>query len=236
MGTAIVACHTLRDELNLVIKETGVDYPVIYIESELHNTPELLHKRIQEEINCIDNVTVILLAFGYCGNSLLGIKSARARLVIPKADDCIPLLLGSCEARRNVLKEKGTYFLTQGWLDNENNLLREYERCIERYGPERALKIMKIIRGHYKRLMLIDTGAYAVESILPQTQRFAEMLTMCHEVAKGSLRLLYKLLQGQWDEEFLVLEPGQEVTIQDICRSPIQPEVMQRSPAKLISC
>ncbi|WP_371381077.1 DUF1638 domain-containing protein [Sporomusa aerivorans] len=236
MGTAIIACQTLRDELRLAIKETGVEYPVIYIESGLHNTPELLHKSIQENINCMDNISTILLAFGYCGNSLLGIRSEKARLVIPKVDDCIPLLLGSCEARRNILKEKGTYFLTQGWLDNENNLLREYERCVERYGPERALKIMKIIRGHYKRFMLIDTGAYAVESVLPQTRRFAEMLHMCHEVTKGSLRLLCKLLQEQWDEEFLVLEPGKEVTLQDICANNIQAAMNQSTPVRLISC
>ncbi|HWR07692.1 DUF1638 domain-containing protein [Sporomusa sp.] len=217
MGTAILACQTLQDELTLAIKTTGVDYPVIYVESGLHNTPELLHKRIQEEINRIDNVDIILLVFGYCGNSLLDIKSDKATLVLPKVDDCIPLLLGSCEARKNIAKEMGTYFLTKGWLDYENNLIREYERCIARYGQIRALKIMKIMMGHYKRFMLIDTGAYAVDSVLLQTQNFAERLNLCHEVIPGSLRLFHKLLQGLWDEEFLVLEPGKSVTMNDIC-------------------
>ncbi|WP_188399959.1 DUF1638 domain-containing protein [Sporomusa sp. GT1] len=219
MGTAILACQTLRDELKLTIKETGVSFPTIYVESGLHNTPELLHKRIQEEINRIDNIDVILLLFGYCGNSLLGIKSDKANLVIPKVDDCIPLLLGSCEARKNISKEMGTYFLTKGWLDYENNLLREYDRCIERYGQVRTSKIMKIMLGHYKRFMLIDTGAYPVEEVLPRTQAFAERLTMQHEVAQGSLRLFRKLLTGPWDEEFLVLEPGNAVTMSDICGS-----------------
>lgn len=219
MGTAILACQTLRDELKLTIKETGVSFPTIYVESGLHNTPELLHKRIQEEINRIDNIDVILLLFGYCGNSLLGIKSDKAKLVIPKVDDCIPLLLGSCEARKNISKEMGTYFLTKGWLDYENNLLREYDRCIERYGQVRTSKIMKIMLGHYKRFMLIDTGAYPVEDVLPRTQAFAERLTMQHEVAQGSLRLFRKLLTGPWDEEFLVLEPGNAVTMSDICGS-----------------
>ena len=78
---------------------------------------------------------------------------------------------------------------------------------------------MKIMLGHYKRFMLIDTGAYPVEEVLPRTQAFAERLTMQHEVAQGSLRLFHKLLTGPWDEEFLVLEPGNAVTMSDICGS-----------------
>lgn len=219
MGTAILACQTLRDELNLVIKETGVDFPVFYVESGLHNTPELLHKRIQREINRIDNVDVILLLFGYCGNSLLGIQSNKVRLILPKVDDCIPLLLGSSQARKIFSKEMGTYFLTKGWLDYENNLIKEYDRCVARYGQVRAAKIMKIMMGNYKRFVLIDTGAYQVDSVLPKTREFAARLGMCHEVAPGSLRMVHKLLQGEWDDEFLVLEPGQQVTLADICSS-----------------
>jgi hypothetical protein len=177
----------------------------------------LLHKRIQEEINRIDNVDTILLLFGYCGNSLLGVKSDKATLVLPKVDDCIPLLLGSCEIRKNIAKEMVTYFFTKGWLEYENNLIREYERCIERYGQVRTSKIMKVMLGHYKRFMLIDTGAYEVESVLPQIQDIAERLNMCHEVVSGSLRLFRKLLQGEWDEEFLVLNPGEVISIDAIC-------------------
>jgi len=238
MGTAILACQTLQAELTLAIQETRVDFPIIYVESGLHNTPELLHKRIQEEINRIDNVDTILLLFGYCGNSLLGIKSDRSKLVLPKVDDCIPLLLGSCEARKSISKEMGTYFLTKGWLDYEKNLLKEYERCIERYGQARTSKIMKIMLGHYKRFMLIDTGAYPVESVLAQTKDIAERLNLCHDITPGSLRLFHKLLQGEWDEEFLVLEPGEAVTISDICGSSdaAQTQIGQGASLKLYGC
>jgi hypothetical protein len=233
LRTAILACQTLKAELTLAIKETRVDFPIIYVESGLHKTPELLHNRIQEEINRIDNVDVILLLFGYCGNSLLGIKSDKTKLVLPKVDDCIPLLLGSCEARKNITKEMGTYFLTQGWLEYEDNLLREYDRCIKRYGQSRTAKIMKILLGHYKRFMLIDTGAYPVENVLPQTQELAERLNMCHEVIPGSLRLFYKLLRGEWDEEFLILEPGKAVAMSDICSGSNQQEFSQNIALQL---
>ena len=217
MRTVILACQTLQDELKLAIQRTGCEYPVLYVESGLHNTPELLHQRIQEEVDRLDNVDQILLVFGYCGNSLLGVRSQQAKMVIARVDDCIPLLLGSAEQRRKISKEMGTYFITKGWLDYENNIIREYQRCVERYGEQRAAKVMKIMLGHYQRFLLIDTGAYPVEEIAGRVKEFAEKMGMTHEIYNGSTRLLEKLLIGPWDEEFIVLEPGSELAMQDIC-------------------
>jgi len=214
--TVIIACQTLRDELRLAIKKTGVNYPVIYIESGLHIQPDSLHKKIQEQIDMIENVDVIIMVFGYCGNSMLGIKSLSCKIVLPRIDDCISLLLGSAEVRRKISQE-GTYYLTKGWLDYERNIISDYERTVARYGEKRALRVMNIMLAHYRRFMLIDTGAYSLESVLPRTQDFAAKLNLRHEVVKGSSRLLNKLLLGHWDQEFIVLEPGQEIELTDVC-------------------
>lgn len=217
MRAAILACQTIKEELRLALKDTGVDYPVIYIESGLHNRPAALQQRIQGQLDMIDNVDTVLMGFGFCGNGLLGIKSSAFTIVLPKVDDCIPLLLGSCEARRLISQEMGTYFATKGWLDYEQNILWEYERCVSRYGEQRALRLMKTMLGNYRRFMVIDTGAYPVDSVTPRTEEFAARLGLRHAIAPGSLRLLHKLLRGHWDEEFLVLKPGEEVRLEDIC-------------------
>ncbi|MBP2642554.1 MAG: hypothetical protein H6Q67_441 [Firmicutes bacterium] len=217
MRAIILACQTLHRELRLALEKTKVDYSVVYIESGLHNEPEALRRRIQEQLDMFDNVDVVLLVFGFCGNGLAGIKSSKFKLVIPRIHDCIPMLLGSADKRKAISKEMGTYFLTQGWLDYEKNILWEYERCLERYGETRTKKVMKTMLGHYKRLLVIDTGAYSVEQITPRTMEFAEQVGLQHEVGKGSLRLIEKLLTGEWDDEMLVLEPGQEITMTSMC-------------------
>ncbi|MDT8902572.1 DUF1638 domain-containing protein [Anaeroselena agilis] len=217
MRAVIIACQTIKEELCLALKETGVDYPVIYIESGLHNTPNVLHSRIQAQLDLLGNVDYVLLAFGFCGNSLVGIKSSAFTIVLPKADDCIPLLLGSCEARKLITQEMGTYFATKGWLDYEKNILWEYERCISRYGEQRALRVMKTMLGHYRRFMVIDTGAYETDCVTPRTEEFAARLGLKHAITPGSLRLLHKLLLGQWDQEFIVLAPGEEISLEDVC-------------------
>ncbi|MBP1763671.1 MAG: hypothetical protein H6Q65_729 [Firmicutes bacterium] len=219
MSTIILACQTIRNEVRKAIEETGVPYPVFYLEAGLHNKPERLHARVMEEIAMLDNVGTILMAFGFCGNSMLGLRADQAKIVIPKTEDCIPLLLGSSAARLALSREMGTYFLTKGWLDYEQNIIWEYERCLKRYGEQRAVRVMKTMLGHYKRFLLIDTGAYPVDSILPRTLAFAERMAMKHEIRRGSLQILHKLFLGQWDENFLVLKPGEELTLDQVLGS-----------------
>jgi hypothetical protein len=214
MSSIIVSCKTIRNEVKKAITETGVAYPVIWVESGLHNWPDKLRAKLQEQISCIDNVEYIIMAFGYCGNSLLGIQSPNAKLVIPRVDDCISLLLGSKQMRQQLSAEMGTYFLTRGWLEDEANIIKEYERCIERYGAEKGKHIMKIMLENYRRLALIDTGAYCLDDCSSRTYDFACKLDLQYEIVPGSLRLIKKLLTGPWDEEFMIMPPGQALTLE----------------------
>ena len=51
---------------------------------------------------------------------------------------------------------------------------------------------------------------------LKTTKNFAETIGMRHEEVTGSMRFLRKLLIGPWDEEFIFLEPDQELTFDDM--------------------
>ena len=211
MNTLIIACQMISDELNLAISRTGVDYPVIWIESRFHEQPDQLRARLQDVINRISNVQYIVLAFGYCGNALLGLEARKASLVIPRVDDCISLLLGSQALYHKFSNEVGTYFLTGGWLKYENGILNEFGRNIQRYGQARAYEISKVMLAHYSRLVLIDTGAYDIDVCLEKVQRLAGILGIAYEVIPGSGELLTKLLEGPW-HDFSIIPPGSSVT------------------------
>ncbi|NPV58139.1 MAG: DUF1638 domain-containing protein [Actinobacteria bacterium] len=216
MSSIVLACRTIEDEVAKAVEETGVDYPVKWVESGLHNFPDRLRNTLQREIDDISNVDTIILCYGYCGNSLLGLKSASARLVVPRVDDCISLLLGSYRKRMELSRETGTYFLTRGWLVNENNIVVEYQRCLERFGEERARKVFRTLLNHYRRLALIDTGTYPLDDErIRRSCGIMQELGLMPCVVQGSTEYLRRLLTGPWNEDFVVLEPGGTLTFED---------------------
>lgn len=223
MSTLVVACRTISDELNMAIRETGCNYPVLWVDSGLHVYPDSLRDHLQKELNRIGNVDLVLLAFGYCGNSLLGLTPPAYRMIFPRVDDCITLLLGSKERRNEISDEMGTYFLTKGWLDYEKNIWVEYQESIKRYGKVKTDRIYKMLLEHYKRLGIIETGAYELESFLERTKNIAKDLKLKHHVIPGTTRYLKKLLTGPWDEEFILINPGETVAMEHIYGGIVQP-------------
>lgn len=216
MKNIIVACYTLRDEVRLLMRELQLDCPIIWIDSGLHTFPEKLNKALQEQIDKIENVDNILLVFGICGNSLAGLNSSHSRLIFPKVDDCISLFLGGNERRRTLDREAASYYLTKGYLENENNIWTEYNYCLNKFGPDKAKKIFNKMLNHYQRLLIIDSGGYNVKEILEETKKIAEMLELEHGVTEGNMSILYKLFKGDWDDGFAVIEPGHPVTHADL--------------------
>lgn len=216
MNRVIVACRTIAEELNAAVTETGCKYPILWIESSLHIEPDSLKKRLQEELDNISNVDQVLLAFGYCGNAILGLKSGNYQIIFPRVDDCITLLLGSCEKRKKISSEMGTYFLTKGWLDYEKNIWVEYQDTVKKYGKVKADRIYKIILQHYKRLGVIETNAFNTKEFLEKTQQIAEDLKLKQEVLPGTLTYIKKLLTGPWDEDFVLINPNETITLQHI--------------------
>ncbi len=159
MNTAIVCCKTIYAELELAMAETGCDYPIILIESGLHNYPEKLRTRLQEALDHAEGYDRILLAFGTCGNSVAGLRTGKFELILPLVDDCITLLLGSSDIKRQYER---TYFLTKGWLDGEQNIWWEYQYAIKKYGEETGKSIYAAALNQYRNLGILDTGAYSI--------------------------------------------------------------------------
>jgi len=213
MKTIAVACRTIADEILLAADQVKSVYPIIWVDSRLHNFPDKLKERIQTEIDKIDNVENILLLFGYCGNSILGLVSRKARLIFPRVDDCIALLLGGNERKNQISRKSAAYFLTPGWLRYENNIWSEFCHSVQKYGYERARGIMRVLLHNYRKLNIIDTSVYDLEKFLEETEKIASELGLEQGVVKGSLDILHKALTGEWDEGFAVVEPGRAVEL-----------------------
>ncbi len=213
MATVAIACKTIEDEINYVAKDLTDCCPFVWVESGLHNYPSRLRDRLQEEINKLSYADYIVLIFGYCGNSVEGLISPNAQLIIPKVDDCISMLLGGNEVRLEASRQSPSYYLTNGWMRYENNIYQEYLLCREKYGPVRTKRIFRTMLEHYTTLNFIDTGTYNLDQAMAKTAELADTANLQQQVIKGDLTLIAKALRGEWDDEFLKVPPGVTVHI-----------------------
>ena len=213
-----MGCRTLERELTAAITAEGNEDPIVWIPSGLHASPQKLTARLQETLDGIEqDCGRVLMAMGYCGNAVVGLKNGPFELIIPKVDDCITLLLGSARRRQEISDEQGTYFMTQGWLDGEQNIWVEYEYARKKYGEKMAQSIYHDLLRHYSRLAVIDTGAYPLEDTVAETERIAGELHLHHQIMPGTLEYLRKLLHGPWnDEEFLIIPPEKTIGLEDV--------------------
>lgn len=212
----LLACQTMQVEIEWVLHHHPCDFDrIIWVRSGLHNDSDSLHKVIQEELGRITNARKVILGFGACGNALAGIEAGDFEMILPKVDDCISLMLGSYRRKLQIRKMGETYFLTQGWLDGESNIYKEYLFTVKKYGKQMADIIYEQILGQYQNLGIIDTKVYDYESFLQETKVIAEDLKLKQLPIKGDLAYLEKLLTGPWNsEEFIHIAPFEVVKME----------------------
>lgn len=215
--TLVMACATVIEEM-LPLFPPGMQHQVF--DFGLHIHPEKLRSTLQEAIDAASGeYATIILGYGMCSQGLIGIKANDCHLVAPRVDDCIAIFLGSRTAYTTQCRaEPGTYYLTKGWIEVGDTPFSEYERTAERYGKDRAERMFKWMMGNYKRLALINTGQYQLDRYRDYTRHNAERFGLRYEEIQGSDALVKKMLFGPWDDEFVVIEPGETFALRQFLR------------------
>jgi hypothetical protein len=211
MRRCVIACKVVEAEIRAVLPP---DMEFRSMAQGLHRTPERLRESLQQEIDSID-ADEILLAYGLCGNGVAGLSSSRARLVIPRVDDCIAMLLGSFQRyQEQFYGEPGTYWFSYGWIElAENDPYKEYKRCVLKYGEETARWVAGEMMKGYQRVALIDTGVCPLPQIQGYAMEFADFFGLRYEEVAGGDALLSDLFSPEnRDGQFVVVEPGEKVT------------------------
>ncbi|MDY6874638.1 MAG: DUF1638 domain-containing protein [Chloroflexota bacterium] len=210
MRAKIIACETVGEEIRGLIPD---DIPCKFLEFGLHLTPENLNLALQREIDeTQEEVDTILFGYGMCSKGTIGLEARDFRLVIPRVDDCIALFLGSrVEYAQQCRKAPGTFYLTKGWIECGDDPYTEYLKLREKYGDKKAYRIEKTFIRNYTRLALINTGNYDLEKYRKYARKMAELFGLMFEEIPGANVLIRKLITGDWDEEFVIVEPGGRV-------------------------
>jgi hypothetical protein len=214
MPRAVVACATVAEEMRPYLPP-GTICQVLDFGRHIH--PQKLKLALQDTIETLARrVDTLLLGYGLCSMAVVGLVARDCTLVVPKVDDCIALFLGSDAAyREQARREPGTYYLTKGWIEAGDDPFAEYDRLVERYGEQKARWLMGKLLHNYTRLALINTGPYEIERYRAYSRRMAARFGLRHQELPGSNALLLKLLNGPWDEQFVVVAPGERIDFTD---------------------
>jgi hypothetical protein len=188
--------------------------------------------RLQEEIDKSSGpkYEAIVLGYGLCGTGTVGLEARSIPLVIPRAHDCITLLMGSRDAYQNYFDtHQGVYFRSTGWLERDldvpqikSELVRrrtgsgyELEDLIARYGEEGGRYLHEQLNAYqhsYTQLTYVETGLEPDGRFERKAIDEAASRGWKFEKIKGSLRLFDAMVAGDWkDRDFLVVPPGHRV-------------------------
>ena len=73
------------------------------------------------------------------------------------------------------------------------------------------MEVMGAWQAHYDRAVYVAADGFHSPAIEAQAQAEAERRGWRFERVGGDLVLIRRLLWGEWDDDFLVVEPGQRI-------------------------
>jgi hypothetical protein len=231
MRYKVICCEVLYREICRLAADCPAMCELEFLPKGLHDLGvDKMRPRLQE---CIDAAVgkgfdAVLLVYGLCNNGTAGLIARDTKVVIPRAHDCITLFLGSRHRYRELFDaHPGTFYQTTGWIERGDGekiddltiskklgLHMQYEELVEKYGEDNAKYIMETmgdLTTNYDRTVFICMGLGCEEQFARIAEKEAAEKGWAFERIEGSMTLLHKLLYGEWDDNFLVLNPGESI-------------------------
>ena len=230
MRLKAIACEVLFREVSLCAAYSSNIISTEFLKRGLHDNPDLLRSEVQRRIDETDESICegILLGYALCSNGTAGIQARGIPLVVPRAHDCITLFLGRKEKYdKHFANNPGTYYYTSGWLERAGSdverkvqdgrgLGEEFEEYVRKYGEDNARYLMKFESSwveNYSRAAYISLNLIRSADYKGQVKKIAAERGWEYEELAGDVRLIRKLIDGEWDDdEFLTVQPGEEIT------------------------
>jgi hypothetical protein len=226
----IIACEVLFREICLCSAHSKNITNLDFMPRGLHDNPDVMRAEVQKKIDETDENLFdgILLGYALCSRGMAGIRAKGIPLIIPKAHDCITLFMGSKERYMEYFTEHpGTYYYTSGWFERLHGsfverkfqdglgLGKKFEEYVQKYGEDNARYLIEFENSwvdNYSQVTFIDIDFVKFLNYNEEAKKIATDRNWNYDEMEGDIRLIKKLIDGEWDEEeFLVIPPGQEI-------------------------
>ncbi len=237
MRLFLVTCDILARPAYLCAARSPHVVDVRMFARGLHADPPDLRSRLQAAIDEVPaGYDAIVLGYGLCGGATAGIEARSIPVVLPRAHDCITLFLGARERYAEQTRDLSpTYWYVNDQLerpygartgstgagigaggDSDEELEALREEYVAKYGEDNADYLMEVMgawRAHYRRGAFIALGVTDETATQAAAREQAERRGWAFERVEGSLVLLRRLVDGDWNEDVLVLRPGERLAM-----------------------
>ena len=212
MNATILTCSSLTPFVRAAQAHEGTHWNVVEVNRDLHSEPATMKKELARLIASLPpEIDTVLVAMGFCGGAWDHVSFER-RVVIPRFDDCVSLLLNTDDAYHANLKEPGHLYLYEKDPAQFSalGLMRSDAASSPEYAGLSQEDLFHFWFDNYRTVDIIDTGlndCYS-EGYVMAAQNEADKIGAALDYATGSNHTLEKLVSGRWDDQFLVAEPG----------------------------
>jgi hypothetical protein len=228
----VIVCDVFKREVAYLGSLSKCFVDVTFLPQGLHATPDILRTKLNEQIEIANqgfpynhygqqpSYDYILVIYGLCDNSIVGLKSEKIPMVVPRAHDCITMLLGSRIRYDELFKgHPGIYWYSRGWIEcsmqpGEERYVNTYNSYVEQYGEDNAEYLMEMEQGWFKaynRAVFIDWAVLGnADHYREYTKKCADYLHWEYQEIAGNPSLLEKMLNGVFNDDEVLVVPEQK--------------------------
>jgi hypothetical protein len=234
MRLRAIVCEVFTREIEEILPRCPHQVDLEIVTMGLHDLGAAMTPCLQQRIEAADTsgYDAIVLGYALCGRGTEGLRAGTTPLVLPRAHDCIGVLMGSRQKHQAYFENHpGVYYRSRGWSEfqkpgktlqpawaMERGRLgerRTVEELIAHYGEDNGKFLFEqftAYRHKYSGLTYISTSPSGEDASREKAREEARREGWIFEEVSGSRRLLEQLVNGEWSaEDFLIVPPGATV-------------------------